>query len=155
MYVCNGLAIKELMKAAIANGEFNAKEVIRINISTVGLNEEEIANWNKSEIAYEEKMYDVISSQKEGDKIIIQCLCDDDENNLIAAYEKAMHCNHKLPGKSFDGLDHSFPPFIVVDNVCSIRKFTDGPKIFPQYQFKFTGRDFQNVPTPPPWLATC
>ena len=139
------------MRHAIAAGIFEPQQVVTITVSLQHITDSEAKRWQRDEISYKGKMYDVISKQRQAGNLVVQCLCDEDENNLIGSFLHRMHDTRRLPGKGIRSFQHLFSPFILSDNWYS---FTDTVHLkmrYAQIPVSFMSNGFKDVPAPPPW----
>ncbi len=138
------------MKAAIAAGSFQPNQVITISLQNP--TQPEAKRWQQDEISINGKMYDVISAQQANGKLTLKCICDEDENLLIATYKQAAEEGHKSsPQKSNVSLKNVFSPFVINNGViCFFRmEVSSAPQLL-QYQTVGMEPLFEGVPTPPP-----
>ena len=139
------------MRHAIAAGSFQPKQVVSITLPLQNLTEAEANLWQEHEILYQGKMYDVIQTHPKAGKLIVQCLCDVDENNLIASFLDTMHRSGQHPGKTAGPLEHLFSPFLLNDGCYSFGPLTGRSLPYLQKPVALSAEGFQYVPAPPPW----
>jgi hypothetical protein len=147
----NNYVIKQHMHHAITAGIFEPKEVVTITVSLQHISDSEAKRWQEDEISYEGKMYDVISKRQQGGNLIVQCLCDDDETNLIGSFLSTMQRNHQFSSKGIRSFQHLFSPFILGDNWCSFTSTVHHKIQYAQLPDSYMSKGFTYVPAPPPW----
>jgi hypothetical protein len=55
---------------------------------------------NKHEFRYQNEMYDVIDQRREGSHLVIRCIPDEKEKELLEAYEKIAQKNNNSPAQT-------------------------------------------------------
>jgi hypothetical protein len=86
VFKCDQVRVKGEMKAMMRSSSFQAhsREIIILNPAT----DRDFKMIDKDEILYHGKLYDIISTRNSGSSIIINCVNDTKEEQLLASYNK-------------------------------------------------------------------
>jgi hypothetical protein len=155
VYVWDSIAIKQSMKAAIAAGTSQSNEVSTIIINLQQVTPAEVAYWQQDEISIDNKMYDVVSTCKQQDKLVIKCICDENENLLIATYKRAVEkTQSNSTGKNSSGHKTLFSPFTINSTgiIFSPLKIATASALI-EHRTAFAQLQSSGVLTPPPRRA--
>ena len=143
------------MKAAIAAGTFHSDKITTITINLQQATGTEATYWQQDEISIDNKMYDVVSAHKQQGKVVIKCICDENENLLINTYKKAVEKTQNN-STSKNGVNHKtiFSPFTNGNFSIAVLPIEEGvaPTLI-EHQTTFTKAQFSGVLTPPPRQA--
>ena len=86
VFKCDQVRVKGEMKAMMRSSSFQAhsREIIILNPAT----DRDFKMIDKDEILYHGKLYDIISTRNSGSSIIINCVNDTKEEQLLSCYNK-------------------------------------------------------------------
>jgi hypothetical protein len=86
VFKCDQIRVKSEMKAMIRNSSFSVhpEEIVILNPAA----DRDFKMIDKDEILYQGKMFDVISIRHSGTALIIKCISDIREDQLLARYDK-------------------------------------------------------------------
>lgn len=75
--------------------ELKTKDVSELEVITLSLKEFRKALVGDDEIELDDKMYDIARTEKKGDSIIVYCLHDEDEDNLLSLLDSILSNSSK------------------------------------------------------------
>ena len=158
VYRYNMRAIKRQMRAAIRTGDFDAGRQVQFQFDFSDpscFKDVEVKDKGK-EIRYKEEMYDILSVQVQGNKLIVNCLADKEESKLVAGFAKTLEDG--APGltnkKSIRLIKYSFPRFTLQELVFEKQEnLCDLLPRYNAYAALFRPQHHLNIPSPPPWQS--
>lgn len=146
-------ALKREMRLELSTGNYNSEEVITLTFKQADFASPKTApeKVDKHEIRWQGKMYDVVSASFQHGQLVIQCIPDEQETELLARF---LHFVKDKMGDKKQGLrqtQFSFWHFVnatpfVFQPLQPI--VANGP--FIHYSFGFSSFE-PGVPVPPPW----
>jgi hypothetical protein len=143
------------MKAAIASGNFQPSKILQLAVATQHLSQTEKEYWQQDEFSIDGKMYDVVCTKQTSDSLLISCLSDDDETEMVSNFLHGVSGDHSgWPGSKITNLSGLFLPFVLTDgfvlqtNIEAVDISTAFAATVPSISAHAAG-----VLTPPPRLA--
>ena len=140
------------MRQKIRRGAVKSKDIITMEFTTEDFAASDAPELvNEHEFRQHGRMYDVVGAAVDGDKLVVRCIADEQENDLLAWFIHHLKDKSGAKKRFNSNIAFSFGAF-----GCSAAAqlpallIPQSPPLYPLQQAGLVHR-FGEVPAPPPW----